>query len=96
LLSIPEFRHYITKKRWGIFLKTGASLDIYNGRDAEVFEETVAHNIEGIKHSVASIQSLERSELVFRPVMAIDTVYSYALRSVFPEITVLLIGSRTE
>jgi hypothetical protein len=28
--------------------------------------------------------------------MAIDKVYSYAMRSVFPETSVLLIGSRTE
>lgn len=96
LLSVAQIRHLITMRRWEMFLKSGAQLQVHGEMDAGVFKETVDHNIEGIKNSVPQLASLSRSEMVLRPVMCLDHVYSYQRQCVFPELSVLLIGSRTE
>ena len=96
LLAVTQIRHLITQRRWANFLQSGAELQIHGAMDPGVFKETVAHNIEGIKNSVPALASLTRSEMVFRPVMCLDQVYSYQRQSVFPDLSVLLIGSRTE
>jgi hypothetical protein len=96
ILAIPRVRYYLTLKRWELFCKTGVSVQVYNEHKSGVIGNTVGYSIQGIVNSLESIASLERSELVFRPLMAMDRVYSYTRRSVFPELSALLIGSRTE
>ena len=96
LLAIPKFRNYITRKRWDIFEQSGVPLQVFQDGNVGIIDTTIPYNIEGIKNSINSLGSLERSELVFRPLMAMDRIYSYGNRSVFPELTALLIGSRTE
>lgn len=96
VLSIPQARHLITSVRWDRFVKSGQKLQISEHVNPGSFDETIAHNVEGITNSLNSLPSLERSELVFRPVMAIDRVYRYAERRVYPNLSMLLIGSRTE
>src|SRR5688500_15581552 len=64
--------------------------------DPGVFQETVAYNMQGIQNSIPSVASLRRSDLVLRPLMCMDRIYSYRDQRVFPEIDMLLIGSRTE
>lgn len=96
LLSVPHIRHLIAVRRWETFLRSGARLQVHGAMDEGVFRDTVEHNIEGIKNSIPYLASLSRSEMVLRPVMCLDHVYSYQRQSVFPELSVLLIGSRTE
>jgi hypothetical protein len=96
LLSVVQIRHLITQRRWEKFLQSGAQMQVHGSVDPGVFKETIAYNIEGITNSVPVLASLIRSELVFRPVMCLDHIYSYQSQSVFPHLSVLLIGSRTE
>lgn len=96
LLSVIPIRHLITQRRWSNFLQSGAELQVHGITDPSVFKETVSHNIQGIKNSVPALASLTRSELVFRPVMCLDHIFSYRNQSVFQDKSVLLIGSRTE
>lgn len=96
LLAVVQIRHLITQKRWENFLRSGAELQVHGSVDPAVFKETVAHNIQGIKNSVPALASLTRSELVLRPVMCLDHIFSYRHQSVFQDKSVLLIGSRTE
>ncbi len=96
LLSVVQIRHLITVRRWETFLRSGAELQVHGSVDPGVIKETVDHNIQGIKNSVPAVSSLSRSELVFRPAMCLDRIFSYRNQSVFPDLKVLLIGSRTE
>ena len=96
LLSVPQLRHLVALRRWETFLKSGAQLQVHGETDEGVFRETVDHNIQGIKNSILHLASLSRSEMVLRPVMCLDHIYSYQRQSVFPELSMLLIGSRTE
>lgn len=96
ILAVPKFRHYIACKRWNVFQQSGAALEVYQGNEASVIDSTISYNIQGITNSLNSVGSLERSELVYRPLMAMDRIYSYGNRSVFPDLRTLLIGSRTE
>ena len=96
LLSVIPIRHLITVRRWEKFLQSGSPLQVYGKKAEGVFEGTVDHNIQGIKNSVPALASLTRSELVLRPVMCLDQIFSYQSQSVFPDLTCLLIGSRTE
>lgn len=96
LLGIPRFRHYLACKRWNIFQQGNFPLQVFKDGKAGIIDTTIPYNIEGIVNSLNSLGSLERSELVFRPLMAMDIIYAYAHRSVFQDLTALLIGSRTE
>lgn len=96
VLSVPQFRFHIARKRWHVFQHSGGAITRYGNQHSSVIQSTVDHNIDGVSNSLSSLASLERSELVFRPVMALDKVYSYRDRTVFPELKVLLVGSRTE
>lgn len=96
MMAIPHVRHMIALKRWHIFNQMGGQLSFAPHLDPGIYRDTIPHNIEGITNSLTSLPSLERSELVLRPVMCIDRIYSYRERRVFPDVSVLLIGSRTE
>lgn len=96
LLSVIPIRHLITQRRWAAFLQSGAEMQVHGSVEPGIFKETVAHNIQGIKNSVPALASLMRSELVLRPVMCLDHIYSYRDLSVFPHVSVLLVGPRTE
>ena len=96
MLAIPAIRHIAALRRWETFVRDGMKFRLAPSMSDKIAESTVSYNIQGIHNSIQSIASLERSELVFRPVMAIDRVYSYPMRRVFPEVSMLLVGSRTE
>lgn len=89
-------RYKVAKQRWQIFKERGLPLQVYQSPIDNLVPHTIEHNIQGIENSLQNIVSLERSNILLRPIMAIDKIYSYQRLSVFPNLKILLIGSRTE
>lgn len=96
LMAVPPIRHLVAKRRWEVFQQSGAQLQVWSDTHTGVSQGVAEYNVKGIINSIDSLNSLERSELVLRPVMAIDRIYSYRSLSAFPNVRFLLIGSRTE
>jgi SAM-dependent methyltransferase len=96
IFSIPAMRHYIAKTRWEKFIASGQQMAVHPSVASGMLKDTIPYNIQGVWNSINDIVSLERSELVFRPLMCIDKVYWYPRRRVWEGQKALLIGSRTE
>ena len=100
LLARPEFRQQCVSNRWRAFLESDLPLLKHEkeieGQTPSIIEGTISHNTKGISNSIGSLAMLERSSLLFRPLMAIDCIYDYRRISVLDGIRILLIGCRTE
>jgi SAM-dependent methyltransferase len=102
LMARPEFRQKCVGARWQTFIESNSPLVTYKSEESKasstdsITEGTINHNIKGISNSIGSLAMLERSALLFRALMSIDSIYDYRSISVLEDLRILLIGSRTE